>query len=183
MTHPFSRNRFFLAASILLISGALAACGDDTDTTTTAATGTTTATGTGGAGGGAGGEGGGSGGEGGGSGGQGGSTGELSDVEVTVNYMGMVMVTDKDALNVAAFEVGKPMGIPPAFFTQKNPMFPVKGTLNDLEPGSYNIIAVLDVGGNNPSMPGPEDLVGATSMPVEVTGSAGQTAVITIMDK
>ncbi len=179
MTHPFSRNRFFLAASLLMIAGALAACGDDTDTTTTATMGTTTATGAGGAGG----AGGGTGGEGGGTGGQGGSTGELSDVEVTVNYMGMVMVTDKDALNVAAFEAGKPMGIPPAFFTQMNPMFPVKGTLNDLEPGSYNIIAVLDIGGNNPSMPGPEDLVGLTSMPVEVTGSAGQTADITIMDK
>jgi hypothetical protein len=62
-------------------------------------------------------------------------------------------------------------------------MFPVKGTLNDLEAGSYNIIAVLDVGGNNPSAPGMEDLVGMSSMPVEVKGNDAPMIEITIMDK
>ncbi|NUQ74157.1 MAG: hypothetical protein HUU21_11430 [Polyangiaceae bacterium] len=102
---------------------------------------------------------------------------------MTVNYMGSVMVTDKDGLNVAAFEVGKPMGVPPAFFAKMNPMFPEKGTLSDLKPGSYNILAVLDIGGNNPSAPGPEDLVGMSSMAIEIVGSDVQSAEITITDK
>jgi hypothetical protein len=174
MTHPLFRNRFFLAASLLMLSGGLAACSDDPETSSSTASTSTSSAGTGGTGG-AGGEGGG--------GGAGGGMVMLGDIEVTVNYMGMVMVTDMDSLNVAAFEEGKPMGIPPAFFTQKNPMFPVKGTLKGLEPAMYNIIAVLDIGSNNPSVPGAEDLVGMSSMPVEVMGGDAPTVDITIMDK
>jgi hypothetical protein len=62
-------------------------------------------------------------------------------------------------------------------------MFPAKGTLAGLEPGSYTIFAVLDIGGNNPSMPGPEDLFATTAMPVEVKGGDAPTADVTIMDK
>jgi hypothetical protein len=175
MTHPLFRNRFFLAASLLMLSSGLAACSDDPETSSSTASTSSSSTGAGGAGG--------EGGAGGGSGGAGGGMAMLGDIEVTVNYMGMVMVTDMDSLNVAAFEVGKPMGIPPAFFTQKNPMFPAKGTLAGLEPGSYTIFAVLDIGSNNPSMPGPEDLVATSSMPVEVKGGDAPAADVTIMDK
>jgi hypothetical protein len=163
-----------------MLSGALAACGDgETDTTsTTASTSSSSASGGGGEGG-TGGAGGGSGG----AGGQGGSTAEPGDIDVTVNYTGMVMVTDQDSLNVAAFEAGKPMGAPPAFFTQKNPMFPAKGKLAGLKPGMYTLFAVLDIGSNNPSAPGMEDLVGTTSTPVEIKGGDVVMEDVTIMDK
>lgn len=182
MIQTLFRRQNAIAACLLAVSASLYACGDDetttTTTTTTSSTTTTTSSTSG-----SGGEGGG-GGEGvGGGGGAGGGSAAVGDIEVTVNYMGMTMVTDKDSLNVAAFKAGEPLGQPPAFFVKKDPMFPVTDLLKGLEPGAYDIYAILDIGSNNPSMPGPEDLMATSMMAVEVKGNDKPTITVTIMDK
>lgn len=48
-----------------------------------------------------------------------------------------------------------------------------------MEPGSYYIVAVLDVGSNNPTIPGPEDLQGC-SPEVVVGAQAGASTEITL---
>lgn len=180
MIQMLFRRQNAIAASLLAVSAALCACGDDettTTTTTTSSTTTTTSSTSGSGGGGTGGEGVGGGG------GSGGGSAAVGDIEVTVEYKGMTMVTANDSLNVAAFVKGEPMGLPPAFFTKKDPMFPVTDMLKALEPGTYDIYAILDIGSNNQSAPGPEDLVGTSMMAVEVKGNDAPKITVTIMDK
>jgi hypothetical protein len=105
-------------------------------------------------------------------------------IHVTVNYMGSVTETSKDTLYVGAFPAGMPKeGVPQAFFVEPSPMFPFMGTLV-LEPGAYDLIAILDIGSNdNPDNLGPEDLERALSAPIEIKGGDEHAADILIMDK
>lgn len=95
------------------------------------------------------------------------STGDLvlADIEVTVTYEGMATGT----LSVVALTEFPPMGPPVAVASEMMPTFPYAATLNDLEVGEYIIFAVLDVGNDNPTIPGPEDPVADGTMPVMVT--------------
>jgi len=108
------------------------------------------------------------------------STGELilADVEVTVMYEGM----ETGTLNVVALTEFPPMGPPSAIATDMEPTFPWMGSLTGLEPGEYIVFAVLDVGGNNPTMPGPEDPQGMTMMPVMVDGEGPFPVEVTLVD-
>jgi hypothetical protein len=122
----------------------------------------------------------------GGSGGTGGSAGAggaggqvvLTDLEVNVQYAGIKTGT----LSIAAFKQFPPMGPPLAFVQDAMPMFPVKKTLIGLEPGDYYITAILDIGNNNPQMPGPEDLQALTMPPVKVMGMTPPVT-LTLVDK
>lgn len=126
-----------------------------------------------------GGAGGAGGGGGGGSAGAGGGQVELSNLEVTVEYAGM----NTGSLSIAAFKQFPPMGPPLAFVVEPMPMFPVKKTLMGLEAGDYYITAILDIGNNNPQMPGPEDLQALTMPPVKVMGMSPPPVTLTLKDK
>ena len=169
------------APELLIAVGvsALIGCGSGETTTSTTTTSSTAAatssggvtTGTGGAGGGAGS---------GGAGGSGGAAVVLGDVDVTVNYAGAQTGT----LSIAAVSMFPPMGPPVAFQSFKTPMYPQKGTLIGLETSKdYYIVAVLDIGNNNPQSPGPEDLVAITMPAVKVTPDHAVAVDLTLMDK
>ena len=116
----------------------------------------------------------------GGAGGSGGVAVMLGDVEVTVNYAGAQTGT----LSVAAITMFPPMGPPVAFQTMKTPTFPAKLTLIGLEaPKDYYIVAVLDIGNNNPTTPGPEDLVAITMPAVKINADQANKLDITLKDK
>ena len=116
----------------------------------------------------------------GGAGGSGGAAVVLGDVEVTVNYAGVQTGT----LSVAAITMFPPMGPPVAFQTIKVPTFPAKLTLIGLEaPKDYYLVAVLDIGNNNPTNPGPEDLVAITMPAVKVNAGAANKLDLTLKDK
>lgn len=138
--------------------------------------------------GGAGGQGGqgasaGAGGEGGsgGAGGQGGSGGGAAGNFITgeVSYAG----SQQGTLIVGVYESCPPMGPPVQLKIQQftAPVFPQAFELSNIKAGTYQIAAVLDVGSDNPTMPGPEDLL-ACSEPVEITDAAGASLAITLED-
>lgn len=104
----------------------------------------------------------------------------LADIEVTVSYAG----PETGTLNVVAITEFPPMGPPVAIASDMAPVFPWTGTLNDLEAGEYIIFATLDVGGNNPTIPGPEDPQSDTAMPVTVVvdGPGPFQADVTLVD-
>lgn len=108
------------------------------------------------------------------------STGEpvFGDLDVTVIYEGAAVGT----LNVAVLTEFPPMGPPSAIATDMEPTFPWMGSLTGLETGEYFVFAVLDVGGNNPTMPGPEDPQGMTMMPVMVDGEGPFPVEVTLVD-
>lgn len=108
------------------------------------------------------------------------STGELilADIEVMVTYEGM----ETGLLNVVALTSWPPAGPPVAAASEMDPAFPWSGTLNDLEAGEWYVAAVLDVGADNPTVPGPEDLVAVTEMPVVVDGPGPFMVELTLMD-
>ena len=117
---------------------------------------------------------------GGGAGGGGGAAVMLADVQVMVNYAG----TQTGTLSIAAVTSFPPMGPPVAFQSFKMPVYPQKGTLIGLEvPKDYYIVAVLDIGNNNPQSPGPEDLVAITMPAVKVTADKPVMVDLTLMDK
>jgi len=89
----------------------------------------------------------------------------LADIEVTVNYAG----TETGTLNVVAITEFPPSGPPVAVASDAAPTFPYAATLNNLEVGEYIIFATLDVGANNPTIPGAEDPISDVMMPVVVT--------------
>ncbi|MEP7120988.1 MAG: hypothetical protein ABJE95_08770 [Byssovorax sp.] len=112
--------------------------------------------------------------------GSGGAAVMLADVDVTVNYAG----TQTGTLSIAAVTSFPPMGPPVAFQSFKMPMFPQKGMLIGLEvPRDYYIVAVLDIGNNNPQSPGPEDLVAITMPAVKLTAGAAAKVDLTLTDK
>lgn len=104
----------------------------------------------------------------------------LADIEVTVNYAG----TATGTLNVVAITEFPPMGPPVAVASDDMPTFPYAATLSDLEAGEYIIFATLDVGGDNPTVPGPEDPQSDVTMPVVVTvdGPGPFMAEVTLVD-
>lgn len=104
----------------------------------------------------------------------------LADVEVTVVYEG----TATGTLNVVAITEFPPMGPPVAVASDMAPVFPYVATLGDLEAGEYIIFATLDVGGNNPTIPGPEDPQSDVMMPVTVVvdGPGPFMAEVTLVD-
>lgn len=121
----------------------------------------------------------------GGSGGQGGSGGtggvavQTGDFAFTVVYEGAQTGT----LTVAAFTSFPPAGPPEAFQVYDMPVFPQMGKLVELDPGTdYYVLAVLDVGSNNPQMPGPEDPYTATMPPVQVTAGTETPIELTLTD-
>ena len=112
--------------------------------------------------------------------GTGGAAVMLGDVDVTVNYAGAQTGT----LSVAAITSFPPMGPPVAFQSVKMPMFSQKVTLIGLEaPKDYYIVAVLDIGNNNPQSPGPEDLVAITMPAVKVVANKATAVELTLKDK
>lgn len=129
--------------------------------------------------GGMGGAGGGQGGTGGGQGGTGGAEVQLGDIDVTVQYAGMQTGT----LSIAAFTSFPPMGPPLAAQSYDMPVFPQTGKLIGLETGKpYYVVAILDVGSNNPQSPGPEDLVSFTMMPVDIVANSAVPVELTLTD-
>lgn len=108
------------------------------------------------------------------------TTGELvlGDVEVTVIYDGAAMGT----LNVVAITSFPPVGPPLAVASEMDPAYPWVGTLMGLEPGEYYIAAVLDVGNDNPTLPGPEDLQAVTDGPLVIDGPGPFMVELTLMD-
>ncbi len=115
-----------------------------------------------------------------GAGGSGGAAVQLGDVDVTVSYTG----TKTGTLSIAAVSMFPPMGPPVAFQSFKMPVFPQTGTLIGLEvPKDYYLVAVLDIGNNNPQSPGPEDLVAITMPAVKVTTDKGPAVQLTLVDK
>lgn len=111
-------------------------------------------------------------------------------IEVTVDYpMGMHAITDKDVLLVAAFPAGKPPTVPVVYFTIKTDAaamttlaFPAKDTLKDVPVGAYDVLAILDIDGNNPTVPGPEDLMAQSMMPLEIKGGEMLQLALTLKD-
>jgi hypothetical protein len=166
-----------LLALAFSVVGAAGCGGGESTTSTTSTTSTATSSG---ATTGAGGDAAGSSSSSSGAGGSGGAAVMLADVEVTVNYAG----TQTGTLSIAAITSFPPMGPPVAFQSFKVPMFPQKGTLIGLEvPKDYYILAVLDIGNNNPQSPGPEDLVAITMPAVKVTADKPVMVDLTLMDK
>ncbi|GAC1353240.1 MAG: hypothetical protein NVSMB1_24640 [Polyangiales bacterium] len=82
----------------------------------------------------------------------------LFNVHVSYDYKGSQM----GKFGVGAFLHNPPDGAPLAFVRLGNVKFPGKVDLRGLEPGSFYVSAVLDVPPDDPTIPGPEDLV-ATS--------------------
>lgn len=108
------------------------------------------------------------------------TTGELvlADIEVTINYEGDAV----GPLVVAALTEFPPMGPPVASVREDNPTFPWTGTLSNLEPGEYFVLALIDVGDDSPIGPGPEDPQGMPEMSVMVDGEGPFTTELTLAD-
>lgn len=154
-----------MAASLLALSAVSAGCGDDTSETGTSSAATTSAsTGAGS------------------TGSEGGGEATTGDFNVTVNYGGTHMVTEKDTLTVFASETYPPMGAPMYIVSQPMPTFPFTGTLKGLKPGSYYVVAMLDIDPPNPAIPGKEDLL-INSEPIEIKSGDNQSVTLTLEDK
>lgn len=65
-----------------------------------------------------------------------------------------------------------PSGPPLEFVAVAQPSFPVRYELARLRPGTYFVGAVLDVGRDSPTIPGPEDLAVYTGMITLSVGDA-----------
>jgi hypothetical protein len=105
---------------------------------------------------------------------------QLGDLAVTVNYAGM----ETGTLSVAAVTSFPPMGPPVAFQSDDMPVFPATLKLIGLETGKpVYVVAVLDIGNNNPQSPGAEDLLAITMPPVDVVADTETAVELTLMDK
>lgn len=112
--------------------------------------------------------------------GSGGTAVELGDIAFTIEYAGVQTGT----LSVAGFPSFPPAGPPVAYQSYPMPMFPQTGKLTGLEVGKpVYVVAVLDIGNNNPQSPGPEDLSTATMPPVDIVASTEVMVKLTLMDK
>lgn len=95
----------------------------------------------------------------------------------SVSYSG----AETGALVVGVYTACPPAG-PPVNLNMKRfdtPAFPQSYELTSVDPGSYYVVGVLDVGSNDPTMPGPEDKQ-ACSDRVTVTAAEGATADVAI---
>ena len=96
-------------------------------------------------------------------------------VRFSVAYTGAEMGTLALALYVACPPDGPPIG----FRDQRieNPAFPLEFDFDGVSPGSYFAAATLDIGDDNPALPGPEDIL-ACSPSLTVTAEEGAFAPI-----
>ncbi len=116
----------------------------------------------------------------GGTGGAGGQEVLLGDVAVTVNYAGAQTGT----LSIAAITMFPPSGPPVAYQSYETPVYPQSGKLIGIEVDKpVYVLAVLDIGNNNPQSPGPEDLVAITMPPVDLVAGGEVQVDLTLMDK
>jgi hypothetical protein len=95
----------------------------------------------------------------------------------TVDYRG----AEDGALIIGVFTEFPPMSGPVAFHTEPQPSWPVTFELPSIDPGTYYLVATLDVGRDNPTSPGPEDLQ-AASEPITISDSAGAWVELTLVD-
>ncbi len=103
-----------------------------------------------------------------------GSTGKISG---KVTYAG----TNMGTLKFALYDQMPGPTTPPKYYmfpTVDNPTFPYAYTLDNVVPGAYWVVSILDVPPASPAIPGPEDAVG-TSMG-QVTVTAGGTGMIDV---
>lgn len=108
------------------------------------------------------------------------TTATLGKIKVTVRYAG----ARRGQLAIGAFTEAEPKTQPPVTFdTTKSPVFPYQGELRALEPGTYWVIALLDVEPYSGASvrPGVEDL-SATSAAVELKAGDERTVELTIAD-
>lgn len=98
----------------------------------------------------------------------------------TVSYAG----SQQGSLSVGLYTQCPPAGPPVDLKIQKfaAPAFPQAYELTGVKAGSYYTIAVLDIGSNNPMMPGDEDLMNCSEQ-VSVSDAEGAAADITVLDK
>ncbi len=96
-----------------------------------------------------------------------------SRVRATVSYQGSA----QGALVLAAFTSFPPAGAPAGFAQQVSPSFPASLTIEDLEPGTFHVLALLDVAPASPQQPGPEDITG---WQMNVAADAGALAEVSI---
>lgn len=93
--------------------------------------------------------------------------GEAAQIEVTVNYDG----AQTGNLTIAAFSMWPPAGPPSAFEgPTAMPTFPATAGLSGLAAGDYTVVAILDIGGDNPTTPGEEDLQATSEITIEDGG-------------
>lgn len=99
-------------------------------------------------------------------------------IKVTVSYTGK----QTGPLIVAAVKDFPPKGPPDAFTKIAAPAYPQIVEL-PIAAGSYYVTAILDVGNNYMTMPGPEDLVGLSMAKVDVKGNDEPTVDVPLKDK
>ncbi|MEM7156777.1 MAG: hypothetical protein AAF799_28265 [Myxococcota bacterium] len=98
-------------------------------------------------------------------------------IDVTVNYDG----AGEGTLTVVVNTSFPPMGPPVAFVTDMEPTFPWEGSIPDVPVGDYFVFAVLDIGNDNPTIPGPEDAQ-SDAAEVAVDGAGPFPAEVTLVD-
>jgi hypothetical protein len=92
-------------------------------------------------------------------------------VTATVRYTGSA----QGALVLAAFPSMPPMGPPAGFAQMATPSFPATLAIDNLQPGSAYVLALLDVAPASPQSPGPED---RTVWSSQLTLALGETATV-----
>ena len=93
------------------------------------------------------------------------------EVTGTVDYDG----ESTGNLLVGLFTSDPPMGPPVAFTTIESVTWPATFTFTvGDEGGDHNVVAIFDVGADNPAIPGPEDLMGSYAQnPIMLDAGAG----------
>lgn len=98
-------------------------------------------------------------------------------VQATVSYAGSA----QGALILASFASRPPMGPPAGFAQQATPTWPASLALENLQPGTAYVLALLDVPPASPTQPGPEDRV-AWSEALTLTIGQTTTVALTLTD-
>lgn len=107
------------------------------------------------------------------------TSGSVGTISVKVRYTG----ARKGPLTIGAFPAPVPASPPVSFDTSKAPTYPYDAELRDMEPGTYWVVALIDVEplGGSALRPGPEDLQ-TTSAAVEVKAGEKNTVELTLTD-
>jgi hypothetical protein len=85
------------------------------------------------------------------------------------------------ALIIGVFTEFPPMSGPVAFHSVPQPTWPETFELSPVPAGTYYAVATLDIGRDNPTMPGPEDLQ-TPSPPITVSDETGAWVELTLHD-
>lgn len=102
---------------------------------------------------------------------------QVTGITATVTYTG----TASGALTLAAFTSMPPAGPPVSFAQKTSPTFPLTLSLENMAPGTYYVLALLDVAPASPTQPGPEDRQG-WSQAVQVADRQNVPVSIAVMD-